>query len=504
MKKVHVGPLVALLLAALLAMPSGQALAAHPRPAALLASWGVSAPISPGIAPQSQALPNAATPEPSWWTQADRSLYVSAATSPDPRQPSSTPILDTTVGQTLYLSVSAASKSADPCPSSCTATWEVNSPDATVQTTTYLPSMLLYASSGTTFSGISPAAFTATAPGVYTVRAVMGDAASEPLVLTVGLSSLTATPSARPLWVVPEPRSALAADPSSGATATPFDGLTVTVGNPVASWIPIYGTYQMPATGSAFLTVWIQGNSRWAYTIPLGPSGTFSDLVLDPFHGGAEVWVQPQVVDPTTLVTSSPNPDMWGTTIANRARGLPTAFDETLPSSMIDYSSPAMAPLEQEALDVWANSPDPVTGSTAISNLVADTYSYDFTDYDAGIIPNAPASIAAQASTGVCEQYANTTTALLRLIGLRTITVSGWAYSPGTPVSARETTANAHAWTKVLIPGMGWLTLDSTWDSWEDTPLAWQTNTFAAADTAFNTSHKAAAPLFGTTNLLGD
>jgi len=68
---------------------------------------------------------------------------------------------------------------------------------------------------------------------------------------------------------------------------------------------------------------------------------------------------------------------------------------------------------------------------------------------------------------GVCEHYTILYNAMLNSIGIKTLTVVGWAFSKN-ETSANEDTIG-HAWTVALIDGK-WKELDSTWGLFEGIP----------------------------------
>ena len=65
---------------------------------------------------------------------------------------------------------------------------------------------------------------------------------------------------------------------------------------------------------------------------------------------------------------------------------------------------------------------------------------------------------------GVCEHFTLLYNAMLNTIGIKTLTVAGWAFDEEQTSGDKNTTA--HAWTLALINGK-WIELDSTWGLFE-------------------------------------
>ena len=68
---------------------------------------------------------------------------------------------------------------------------------------------------------------------------------------------------------------------------------------------------------------------------------------------------------------------------------------------------------------------------------------------------------------GVCEHYTLLYNAMLNIIGIKTLYVSGWAFDKDETSGDKNTVT--HAWSAALINGK-WKELDSTWGLFEGVP----------------------------------
>lgn len=450
-------------------------------------------------------LPNAARPEQRWWTQADEALYLQATTATSAHAQGQ-PLQDVQVGQVVYLYAGANGARLDQAyrrtclghaVPACQPTWQVNSPDALVESA----GRSIYPVDRVSLQEHvkSPVArFVASRPGVYTVRATWLGRHSLPLVLTVALDELKTKHTDIPdeVGVTREPASRLARDPilaTSPGGARPNTPSQITIGEPVEGWIPVYGEM----TGSvSHVAVYINAvadphRQVWNYQLPVTSSGEFSAALAIPYTGLVVVTVYRVSFNPVTRRFGRIVPQLRAFT-DNTSPSLSRRDLMLLPSFFIDYNMPDLSTDERRARAIWENSPDSISARAAASNFVAESVRYDFSgDRRSSRLPTEAADQTLQAGTGVCQNYAWALAALFRSLGQPTIQASGFArWSPSLGWGDKTAGVSSHEW--VLTPSgqAGYWPYDPTWDSAESTPLDWIANAFNADTDVLRVDHR--------------
>lgn len=422
---------------------------------------------------------NSATSDQADWQQASDSLYVSAETT-DPGQSSNVgpALMVLQPGQEIYLF--AYSDTAD----ISTATWTVNSSNATIGPGN--PNTVYRA--GDTNHVETEATFVADKPGIYTIQAQSGTTYSVPLVITVGLSQLSGTvftePSNQTQGILPLPTNVPAADQRSTTPGTSYFNYT----QDINGWVPVKGSVQ-PGSATDIVVEFsaVTAQSEWNYIIPVNSDGTFGALLRDPIAGQASVSIIPHYFEQL-------NRGSWtsvGTyTVKNTGPAMTDQDKGLLASASVDYN---MSPVfNQVASQLMRNAPTVQAGAAAIANYVGDKILYDWKNANAGTEIWQNSTTAWQTNSGVCQDIAEMTAAMLRSIGLPTETVIGNA-----PLT--ETTDD-HEWIRVWL-NSSWMYIDPTWNSPSDSTMTTNsliTSQYMTQTSAMTSSHRADPVFVGT------
>jgi transglutaminase-like putative cysteine protease len=145
-------------------------------------------------------------------------------------------------------------------------------------------------------------------------------------------------------------------------------------------------------------------------------------------------------------------PDAWQDLDAIVADG---DFSEMLLPSEFAKPTPALLQLAKE-LNVCRRD-DPLM---LLHQLNADLYSwFDYVPRSTHV--NSPIDEAIEARQGVCQDFAHTMIALVRLLGIPCRYVSGYLYH-GEQDHDRSVSDATHAWTEAFLPHLGWVGFDPT------------------------------------------
>ncbi|MDI3328489.1 MAG: transglutaminase-like domain-containing protein [Alicyclobacillaceae bacterium] len=440
--------------AALLALTvgAGSAISLSPAFAASPVSTASAAPSAPSAADDT-----------AFWLRAGNDLYLVAST--DARlSDQGPPILSAKPGQTLYLWAYSTTRDVGP-----DIAWFVNSPDAAVRPG---PRYIQWTIEQRKAAW---ATFTASKPGIYTVQARSRGTYSVPLVLIIGFEDLKAKNS-RP---APTPDQAgirpLNADlppaiPRRGAN------LTVWPYQPSGGWLPVIGR---ASGGVESVTVVISsrdGSKSWNYTLPVNSKGVFGSSLRVPYQGDLMVYAVPDFF--RQLKTQN---GWWKTDVAYPIRSNAPALSPVdlarLASAWVDYrKNPEFAATASVLLD---NAPSVRSGIAAVANFVSGKLRYDWDSFYAGRPVWKNAEEAWRSGSGVCQQFAEVTAALLRSVGVPAETVSGEAAGP---------TSGPHEWVRVW-DGSAWIAIDPTWNQFGSRNNTALSNEYLTETLAFKESH---------------
>lgn len=463
--------------------------AAHPRAAAsILKSWHVGSQPPIGLPDQSRHLLNRAASAAVWWADASPALTLQAL---DRRGP----IGGVRPRQSLMFNAVWTQSQTAVRQGASQPVWFVDSADASVTSTGNEYSVQAGSSlpPGTTISRW--VTFRASRPGVYVIQARWAGVDSVPLVITVGASALPPMPKIPTMppqvaGVEPLAPSVLALDRTdraaiaAGDAARPKLMRQMWIGTPVDGWIPIAGQvpdrWLVPGwSRSVTLTLFnsLNGNSI-TYLLPVNAAGNFSGIVASPYSGRVLLQVGPS--NDTATAAAVPGAAQaalsatWGTTVdCHRAVSLKP---ELTALASVDYQLPRFQGAVREAAALWYNAPDPESGAIAISNWVATHIAYNYqedkqlTGSAAHWPIGATVSETWNARSGVCENYAQVLTAMLRALGVRSIledgqASAGWVSSWTVELVYRlRTTGSNHAWVDIEGLGPKMVATDPTWN----------------------------------------
>ena len=124
----------------------------------------------------------------------------------------------------------------------------------------------------------------------------------------------------------------------------------------------------------------------------------------------------------------------------------PRVFDFLQESRFVDMSPETW----RAALDATAGAADTWQASLAIMRFVHETIKYE--SYSTHV--HTHMSDVLKDRRGVCQDFAHVMIGLCRALKIPALYVSGYL--------ATEIASATHAWTEVLIPGIGWVALDPT------------------------------------------
>lgn len=434
-----------------------------------------------GVPVPKLALTNQATDDSSYWARASNDLYVSAQTN-DPSTQTGTPILSAQPNQPLYLFAYKNDGNVE----SPQTQWVVNSPLATVTGDSSQWTEGKY--------DIAKASFTATVPGVYTVQAEAGGAYSVPLVIVVGESSLSSQPLAIPAsssGVLPLPQNL------PPVTALTQDQVTYSPYPADNGWIPVSGSTTLPVTA---MTVVMQSTGAsaqtWDYRIPV-VNGQFSALLMPPFTGQVQVTLFPDYLKTLSKLAES---SINSYTFPNSAYTVnvqgtpPSPLQAALfATSQSDYNnSPRFNAVASALLE---NSPSIDTAIAAISNYVSESIVYNDNEIVTDSKGNTPNYVyqenlaAWQSGSGICQDYASLTVALLQSVGIPAQLVGGYANDAWSAPPSKDTNAgDAHAWVQAWN-GTQWVVMDPTWNDDSLSVDSLITSEFMTATASLDATH---------------
>ncbi|PWI54704.1 transglutaminase-like domain-containing protein [Sulfoacidibacillus thermotolerans] len=430
-------------------------------------------------------LPNAATSDQQDFARADSSFYLFADTQ-DPLATSASsgaPLTALQPGQSLTLV--AFNHRRDVV--NRQTTWIVNSPYATIVRST-----------GTLVDQgdekqVASATFVAKRPGIYTIQAVDQGRYSVPLVITVGLQELKSIPFAQPtasMGVLPLPSGLPSTAPvQAGAiTYTPYPAQGM--------WIPVAGQAQ-GLTGSITVLLLTSGN-EWSYRLPVAADGSFSGFVESPFTGAVSVVLVPHFLQTLTATQGTiPSADLNAQYSVTTSGTAPALTAEALLSSAT-MDNNLHPPYLRVADALIENSPSLTAAIEAINNYASELIVYNNAELQPGKYVWQDALTTYHTQSGVCENYAQLAASMLRLVGIPTQTVGGYANSTWTKPNPSDTNpSDAHEWIQSWN-GSQWVIADPTWAS-GDQPVNNQiTNEFFTQTTSFTQTHVATPDSTGT------
>ena len=492
----------------------------------ILAAWHVGQSTALRLPLQAAKRGNQAAPARSWWTRANSSLTVQAFDLHGP-------IGDLKPRQGVVIDAIWTQPDKRAAAGSSSPVWRVNSPDAKVTSAQFA---LQTPSIGPLprRSAISPwFHFTASKPGVYVVQASWDGTWSVPLVITVGASQLPSMPSipsipAQDAGVAPVAASALALDQTDTgllwAANAAHPGLMrqMWVGQPVDGWLPLVGqvprAWVRPGWAHAVsITLFnLVNGTNINYLLPIDSAGRFSGIVAIPYRGRVMLEVGPATDTASAAAVLSASRAQYGETwggVIQSARTV-TVNPELAAVASVDYQLPGFHGAVAEAARLWYNSPDPETGAVAISNWVATHIAYNYVEDRriTGTVDRWPVGATVgetwQAHSGVCENYAQVLTAMLRGLGIPAIlqdgeVSSGWVSVWTTlKVETLHEDKQNHAWVVVKGVAQKPIVTDPTWDGGSPPRLSeayFLTNNFTTATRLFlATHHPAGAEVSGS------
>lgn len=495
---------------------AGIGLAAASLTGLTLGTVPVAPPLPTGwlVHPATRSFFNDAQPDAAWWHRANPHFVLTAQVSSQgsPRDP----LLHLQPGTPLtILAEWAQTRSPISRRSHDRMHWMVNGPAATFHrhSQTYYPLV----ADGLTFTPIRTAGFVAHQPGVYTIQAEWQGQYSVPLVITVGLSTLTHGivwhPSSAATGVVHAASSAWVSDPVLKTWHGPMHtgALRLTVRNPIQGWLPVSGFVPAadiaPHAARAIVldlnayTSPSDRNHNWSYTVPLNSQGFFRDWVRLPWHDPAGdltlTWIlnQSAVFTRHTLPASSSARGHYFVSLANAFFGNPAPSLSPgswalLATSTMDLNRTAvLRPYVTDAMAVVRAAPSGETGVIAVANLVADRISYAYAEATANVLPWASASQTLRTGHGVCQDYATALVTLYRALHIPARLVTGKARSSITqPWSVAAPSPN-HAWVSVRVHDH-WIAVDPTWDSAGSAPLTTLSNWYTTDTLPFQATHQ--------------
>lgn len=459
-------------------------------------SHGTSTPTVPSSTPvsflsgdgqpvPSVALQNAATSDQIDWTRASNSLYLLAQTgNPANSKVQGNAMISVLPGQPLYLAAYSQSGNV----TNRETTWSVNSPDATM---TPIEGQLFGGNNGN--QQMAGEQLIVSKPGVYTIQADDQGTYSVPLVITVGQSKLASVPfseSAVQMGVLPLPSTLapLPAVQSTGLSYTPYPAQ--------GTWIPISGTVQ--GTAQTVTAVLLSASQEWSYRLPVGANGAFSGYVESPFTGPVTVDLIPGFLAALTQNQGSlPSSDYsyeydvnpTGTSLTSTQSGLLSS------TTMDNNMNPPYKAIADALLE---NAPTLNTGIEAISNYVSDLVVYNYNELKPNQYVWQDAITTFDKQSGVCENYAQLTAAMLREVGIPAETIGGYGNATWTTPNYSDTNPqDAHEWVQAWN-GSAWILLDPTWADGNQVVNNVLTNQFFTDTISFADTHAGISDQIGT------
>ncbi|RAH97641.1 transglutaminase [Acuticoccus sediminis] len=163
-----------------------------------------------------------------------------------------------------------------------------------------------------------------------------------------------------------------------------------------------------------------------------------------------------------TFSVSSPGESLTitatGTVDTEPTNGVVTGTPERLPVGVFLRHTPLTEPddaIRDLAAAARAKSSDtPLDRAHALNTMVFETMRYE--TGRTGVATTAAAAL--EAGHGVCQDLAHILIAAARADGLPARYISGYQYVEGRPRTSHE----AHAWTEIHLPDLGWIAFDPT------------------------------------------
>ena len=187
------------------------------------------------------------------------------------------------------------------------------------------------------------------------------------------------------------------------------------------------------------------------------------------FNASSELFITRnlQVGDTYTLRYE---PYMAGTkatdALALKTRGMLDARYDSLLSGSYTQLPQHLKPDGQVAKLAWGivgDEQDPYTMATAIRNYLKTHYAYTLEVETAPNDLDFTAHFLFESKQGYCTYFATAMTVLARSVGLPSRYVEGFVALPGTEGEPSVVTGQqAHAWTEIFIPALGWVGFDAT------------------------------------------
>lgn len=113
--------------------------------------------------------------------------------------------------------------------------------------------------------------------------------------------------------------------------------------------------------------------------------------------------------------------------------------------------------------DIVGMETDPYRVAMLLRNYLREHYAYSLDVPDAPEDMDFVAHFLFEGKKGYCTYFASAMTVMARIAGLEARYVEGFAVSPSADGGPTLVTGQmAHAWTEVLIPGLGWVPFDAT------------------------------------------
>ena len=436
-------------------------------------------------------LQNSATNDATYWGRMDANYFLAVQTSNSLTNPPPSPpkLLSAQPGQTLYLT--AYSDNSNVPPNSTK--WFVNSTFASIT-----PDQNGWAiKSGSQTLDAAGASFVASKPGIYTVQAEVGSNYTVPLVITVGLQQLQSTPiqvSAQQSGVQPLPAGTYQIE----QTVTDASGTKYTFYQPVSGWIPVSGT-AASGVNKVCIQFWNTSDEvLWTYSVPV-VGGHFGALLLPPVQGSVQLAVDSHYL--TNLTSAINSGQQYSAYVvpydATGGTDLTQQQIDTLASAKMDYNMSTQ--FNTIASTLLENSPSIDTGIEAVNNYVSDFMTYDSSELQPGGYRFQDSLETLKTGLGVCEDYAELESSLLRSVGIQTETISGTVEDPtgAVPITSLDKKFG-HEWLKVWN-GASWIVADPTWASEAlDSGYGSISNEFFTNTTSFTSDHVANESEIGT------
>ncbi|CAB3395477.1 conserved protein of unknown function [Kyrpidia spormannii] len=426
-----------------------------------LPAYAATAP-SPSTAQPIPSVPSAAD-DTTFWLRAGNDLYLVASTNAG-LLGQGTPILSAVPGQTLFLWAFSSTRDVEP-----KADWFVNSPDAVVHPGSRDIRWTVQNRKA------AWATFTASKPGIYTVQARSRDTYSVPLVLIIGLQDL------KPKSPVPPPDAEHSGirplkGPLPPAIPRKTENLTCWPYQPVDGWLPVIGR---ASDGVKSVTVTISTpdwSKSWNYTLPISANGVFGADLRVPFQGDLVVYLAPDFF--RQLQTNDGRLQQYvGYAVHSDAEALPETGLARLASAWVDYNqNRAFAATATVLMD---NAPSIRSGIAAVANFVSGKLRYDWDSFSTGRSVWKSADDAWKSGSGVCQQFADLTVAMLRSVGIAAETVSGETVGPF---------AGPHQWLRAW-DGSSWVIVDPTWNQFGNRSTTAVSSEYLTETQAYKETH---------------